>query len=87
MFDYDAELVRYNARLQAAADIQAEDRVLDIGCGYGATARLMAEELGAEVTGITISEAQHAIACERPLVEAARRGSSGFLQVKEYFYR
>lgn len=39
MFDYDAELVRYNARLRAAADIQPNDRVLDIGCGSGQTTR------------------------------------------------
>ena len=37
-------------------------RVIDIGCGYGATARLLATEFGAVVTGITISAAQHAIA-------------------------
>jgi len=33
-------------------------RVCDIGCGYGATARMLAAEYGAEVTGITISPAQ-----------------------------
>ena len=41
-------------------------RVIDIGCGYGATARLLAEERGAEVTAITISAAQHSIAIARP---------------------
>jgi tocopherol O-methyltransferase len=40
-------------------------RVLDIGCGYGATAQLLAEEFGAEVTGITISPRQHATAQAR----------------------
>ena len=35
-------------------------RVVDIGCGYGATARLLAEERGAQVTGITLSPAQYA---------------------------
>jgi tocopherol O-methyltransferase len=39
--------------------------VCDIGCGYGATAQMLADELGATVTAITISPAQHAIACER----------------------
>ena len=38
-------------------------RVMDIGCGYGATARFLAEEFSAEVTGMTISEAQHRRAC------------------------
>ncbi len=36
-------------------------RVCDIGCGYGATAQIFASR-GAEVTGITISSAQFAIA-------------------------
>lgn len=35
-------------------------RICDIGCGYGATARVMAAR-GADVTGITISPAQAAI--------------------------
>ena len=39
MFDYDAELSRYNMRLRAAADIRTDDRVLDIGCGAGQTTR------------------------------------------------
>jgi len=38
-------------------------RVMDIGCGYGATARFLSEEFGAEVMGMTISEAQHRRAC------------------------
>lgn len=39
-------------------------RICDIGCGYGATARLLAGR-GAEVTAITISPAQFATAQER----------------------
>jgi SAM-dependent methyltransferase len=39
VFDYDAELSRYNARLRAAADVRTGDRVLDIGCGTGQTTR------------------------------------------------
>lgn len=33
--------------------------VLDIGCGYGATARIMAREHGVKVTGLTVSTTQH----------------------------
>jgi SAM-dependent methyltransferase len=39
VFDYDAELIRYNARLRAAAAVTTDDRVLDIGCGAGQTTR------------------------------------------------
>jgi tocopherol O-methyltransferase len=37
-------------------------QVADIGCGYGATARLAAEEFGACVTGLTVSAAQKTFA-------------------------
>ncbi len=40
---------------------QVFPRVIDIGCGYGATARWLAAR-GAQVTGITVSPAQGAIA-------------------------
>ena len=33
------------------------DRVLDIGCGYGAPARLLAKKFGSCVTAITVSRA------------------------------
>jgi tocopherol O-methyltransferase len=36
--------------------------VCDLGCGYGATARILAREIGADVTGLTISSAQQAYA-------------------------
>ena len=39
-------------------------RVCDVGCGYGATARLLAREHGADVTAITVSPAQHRFAIE-----------------------
>jgi tocopherol O-methyltransferase len=35
-------------------------RWCDIGCGYGATARLLAERHGLEVTGVTVSRVQAA---------------------------
>ena len=50
-----AEIVASKAAVGAGA------RVCDIGCGYGATTRLLAEK-GADVTGITISPAQFSVA-------------------------
>jgi tocopherol O-methyltransferase len=47
------------------AEIATGERVLDIGSGYGATARLLARELGARVTAITISRAQYYYAKNR----------------------
>jgi len=34
-------------------------RVCDVGCGYGATARLLAAEHGCDVTALTVSRAQY----------------------------
>jgi tocopherol O-methyltransferase len=47
------ELVANEARITAGS------RVVDIGCGYGATACLLAADRGAQVTAITISQAQY----------------------------
>lgn len=40
-------------------------RVLDIGCGWGGLGLYLAEFSGADVTGVTLSQEQHAIANER----------------------
>ncbi len=45
------------------AEIGIGDRVLDIGCGYGATARMLVKEYGADVTAITLSPTQYRYAC------------------------
>ncbi|HEX3158448.1 MAG TPA: methyltransferase domain-containing protein [Gemmatimonadaceae bacterium] len=44
------------------ARVAPGQRVCDVGCGYGGTARLLAGEYGAHVTGLTITQAQHAYA-------------------------
>lgn len=57
------QLVR---RVADRAKIERATRVCDIGCGYGATARMLAAEYGAEVTGVTVSAAQFRYAETHP---------------------
>jgi cyclopropane fatty-acyl-phospholipid synthase-like methyltransferase len=52
------QLVAEKARIKSGA------RVCDIGCGYGASARLLARQMGAEVTAVTLSARQHSYACK-----------------------
>ena len=59
-----AQLNKYK-RLADLADIQPGDRVLEIGCGWGGFAKYVSEQIGAHVTGITISKAQLAYAKSR----------------------
>lgn len=59
--DSPEEAVRHLVhRVAADARIEAGTDVCDVGCGYGAPARMWAEMYGASVTGFTISEHQHA---------------------------
>ncbi|MCT2582392.1 class I SAM-dependent methyltransferase [Actinophytocola gossypii] len=64
MFDYDAELSRYDVRLRAAADVRTADRVLDIGCGAGQTTRAAARAAtSGSALGVDLS---------RPMLDRAR---------------
>ena len=57
------EAVRHLAhRVAADAGMTDGARVCDVGCGYGAPARLWARKYGTAVTGYTVSAAQKAIA-------------------------
>jgi len=47
------------------ADIKAGDKVCDVGCGYGATARKIAKDHGAQVTALTVSSAQYQFARDK----------------------
>jgi len=60
-----------------------DDRVLEIGCGWGSFALVAAGEFGARVTGLTISPAQAAVARER----IAAGGLSSRVEVVERDYR
>jgi tocopherol O-methyltransferase len=48
--------------LQRAARSSNDARVLDVGCGIGGTSRYLARERGWDVTGVTISDVQVAMA-------------------------
>ena len=56
-----AKLVLNRSQASRGQDL----RVLDIGCGWGGLGLYLAEFTGADVTGITLSQEQHAIANER----------------------
>ncbi len=58
--------------LLSPADFGKDLRVLDIGCGWGGLGLYLAETGGATVTGVTLSQEQHAIANSR----AGERGLS-----------
>jgi len=65
----DAQLAK-KRHLAAKLMIEPNKCVLDIGCGWGGLGLYLAEVGGADVTGITLSHEQHAIANER----AAEKG-------------
>jgi len=46
----------------AQAQVKPGDRICDVGCGYGGTARALVREHGAEVMALTVSEAQYRFA-------------------------
>lgn len=54
-------------RVATDAQIKEGAHVCDVGCGYGAPARLWAEVYGAEVTGFTVSEVQYNYAVGQPV--------------------
>jgi cyclopropane-fatty-acyl-phospholipid synthase len=45
--------------------LQPGQRLLDIGCGWGALVLRAAEKFGAQCVGVTLSKNQHELACER----------------------
>jgi cyclopropane-fatty-acyl-phospholipid synthase len=78
----DAQLAK-KRHLAAKLLITPGKRVLDIGCGWGGLALYLAEHCGAHVTGITLSEQQHAMA----RVRAAEKGVSRALEFRLQDYR
>ena len=60
----DAQRNKYAALAQSMS-LQSGQSVLEIGCGWGGFAEFAAKEVGAKVTGVTISQAQHDFARKR----------------------
>jgi cyclopropane-fatty-acyl-phospholipid synthase len=67
----DAQLAK-KRHIAAKLLVQPRHKVLDIGSGWGGLALYLAEIAGARVTGVTLSQEQHAISRER----AEERGLS-----------
>lgn len=77
-----AQTAKY-ARLAELVDLKPGQHVLEIGCGWGGFAQYAAETIGARVTGLTISQAQHDYAVER----MERLGLSDKVEIKMMDYR
>ena len=78
----DAQLAK-RRHLAAKLLVNEGNRVLDIGCGWGGLGLYLAEMAGANVTGITLSEEQFAIANER----AAEKGLTNKAKFRLQDYR
>ncbi len=78
----DAQIAK-KRHLAAKLLIEPHQRVLDIGCGWGGLGLYLAEVGGADVTGITLSQEQHAIANER----SAEKGLSDHARFRLQDYR
>lgn len=70
-------------RALSMAGVKAGDRVLEIGCGWGALAEKATTEFGASLTGVTLSTEQLAFAKER----MARLGVSQQADLRLQDYR
>jgi len=67
-------------RALAECGVQPGDRVLEIGCGWGALAECAARDFGASVTGVTLSREQLAWGQQR----LADAGLAGELRFQDY---
>jgi len=78
----EAQLNKY-IRIANQLDLQPDDRVLDIGCGWGGFAVFAAKEYGCQVVGITLSAEQAAFA--KDLI--SRSGLSRRIDIRIQDYR
>lgn len=70
-------------RIAASIDLKPNDRVLEIGCGWGGFAEIAAEEFGCHITCLTLSTEQAQYARDR----MARKGLSDRVDIRIQDYR
>ena len=74
---------RNKCRLIAAKlNLKPGQRVVDIGCGWGGLARYLAQIADVQVTGVTLSKEQHALAVDS--LESTGLDSRVSIQLKDY---
>ena len=56
--NFPQSLLRMNEVMMEAAAISSSDKVLDAGCGIGGSSIFLADTIGCDVTGISLSERQ-----------------------------
>ncbi len=79
-----------NAKVHRAlrmADVQPGDRVLEIGCGWGALAEMAVTQFQAGVTGVTLSTEQLAFARQRMATLASADGATPAVDLRLQDYR
>ncbi len=77
----EAQRAKYR-RLAERLGLAPEHHVLEIGCGWGGFAEFAAKEIGAKVTGITISAQQHDFAAAR--IQAAGLNERVEIRLQDY---
>ncbi|MFN3493909.1 MAG: class I SAM-dependent methyltransferase [Hydrogenophaga sp.] len=78
----DAQHAKVRRALQMAG-VKAGDRVLEIGCGWGALAEKAVTEFDASIVGVTLSTEQLAWAKER-MARLGERGLAADLRLQDY---
>jgi cyclopropane-fatty-acyl-phospholipid synthase len=86
----DAQLAK-KRHLAAKLVLKPDQRVLDIGCGWGGLGLYLAEFAGSDVTGVTLSQEQHGIAngraAEKHLSDRARFNLQDYRDIATTFDR
>ena len=81
--ELEAAQMRKYRRLADMLNLEAGQTVLEIGCGWGGFARLLAKEYGVKVVGLTLSTEQRAEAMRR----IAADGLSDQIEIRLQDYR